>query len=107
LRHSQPDRQRAAADALRLSVVKRFRLSGRTNAEFRVEMLNAFNQPYFMPDQTGQTATGFSTSRPAAYEGAGDSARQRDHVHGGRFPSERSARRQRSRVIQLVWRVSW
>ena len=91
-----------------LSVVKRFRLNGRTSAEFRVEMLNAFNQPYFMPDQTNQTAPGFTTSRQAAYEGAlgvplanaitttSDDFRLRDLL-GDNV----------SRVIQLVWRVSW
>ena len=43
---SSPDRRSCNFD---LSAVKRFTIIGHTNVEFRAEMLNAFNTPYFTP----------------------------------------------------------
>jgi hypothetical protein len=62
-----------------ISAVKRFDIHGRLNAEFRAEMLNAFNHPYFTPvGNGGATADDFRVT-------SADSGRQ----------------------IQLVWRVNW
>jgi len=62
-----------------ISAVKRFDISGRLNAEFRAEMLNAFNHPYFTP-------VGGIGNNPDNYRvTAADSGRQ----------------------IQLVWRLNW
>lgn len=64
-----------------LSAIKKVRLAGRTNAEFRAEMLNAFNHPWF----TGVTGIG---SNPDSYRvtGVGENS---------------------SRIIQLVFRFNW
>jgi Carboxypeptidase regulatory-like domain/TonB dependent receptor/TonB-dependent Receptor Plug Domain len=64
-----------------LSAVKRVRLVGRTTFEFRGEMLNAFNHPNFVPV--------LSTSTNA------DNYRITDVQENS------------SRIVQLVWRVSW
>jgi hypothetical protein len=64
-----------------LSAVKRVRLAGRVDFEFRGEMLNAFNHPNFEPV--------ISTSNNA------DNYR----ITGVQENS--------SRIVQLVWRVSW
>jgi hypothetical protein len=62
-----------------ISAVKRFDIRGRLNAEFRAEMLNAFNHPYFTPvGNGGATADDFRVT-------AADSGRQ----------------------IQLVTRINW
>ncbi len=57
-----------------LGISKKFDLPGRFVFEFRGEMLNAFNEPYFNPASTAGTPLGFTTnttgpaarSRPAA-----------------------------------------
>jgi hypothetical protein len=62
-----------------IAAVKRIEIRGRVNAEFRAEMLNAFNHPYFTP-------VGGIGSDPDDYRVTGaDSGRQ----------------------IQLVWRLNW
>ena len=62
-----------------LSAVKRTRITGRVNFEFRAEMLNAFNTPWFSP-------VGSASSNPNSYLVTGaDSGRQ----------------------MQLVWRLNW
>ena len=40
--------------------MKRVQLRGKTSAEFRVEMLNALNSPYFNPNVNTTTVGGFS-----------------------------------------------
>jgi hypothetical protein len=62
-----------------LSVVKQVRVKGRTNIEFRAEMLNAFNKPYFTP------VTGIGTA-VTGYEVTGADS---------------------GRIVQLVSRVTW
>jgi hypothetical protein len=62
-----------------IAAVKRVEIRGRVSAEFRAEMLNAFNHPYF-------TTVGGIGSNPDDYRVTGaDSGRQ----------------------IQLVWRLNW
>ena len=71
-----------------LSAVKRITLVGRTNFEFRAEMLNAFNNINFTPvAQTGNSATLNQVT-----------AAQRD-VNNTQNPG--------GRLVQFVWRVSW
>jgi len=71
-----------------LSAVKRTMLFGRTNFEFRAEMLNAFNNINFTPvAQTGNSATLNQVT-----------AAQRD-VNNTQNPG--------GRLVQFVWRVSW
>ncbi len=62
-----------------MSAVKRFDIRGRLNAEFRAEMLNAFNHPLFTP------VAGLGAVRDNYRVTAADSGRQ----------------------IQLVWRLNW
>ena len=62
-----------------LSAVKRVSLVGRITGEFRAEMLNAFNHPYFTP-------VGGIGSNPDSYRVTGADS---------------------GRTIQLVTRVSW
>src|SRR5437764_1498354 len=45
-----------------LSLVKRVRVHNNIAFEFRAEMLNAFNTPYFNSVTTNSTANGFNTS---------------------------------------------
>ena len=97
-----------------LSMVKRVKIHGSVNFEFRAEMLNAFNSPYFNIASTGGQPLGVTTS----FYGAGRTVRQLQQrvVPGG----QRGGRRERgqlppdgllgdntSRIIQLVWRVRW
>jgi hypothetical protein len=66
-----------------LSAVKRMPIAGRVNMEFRAELLNAFNTPWFTP-VTG--AANNTYTDPAAFRvTAADTARE----------------------VQLVWRINW
>jgi hypothetical protein len=66
-----------------LSAVKRVPIKGRVNAEFRAELLNAFNTPWFSP-VTGEADGSF-----------GDPDEFRVTSASG------------SREVQLVFRVNW
>ena len=65
-----------------MSIVKRVPLVGRVRAEFRAEMLNAFNRPWFVP-------VGTASSNPDNYRVTG-------------LTGETT-----SRIIQLVVGVTW
>ncbi len=54
-----------------IGISKKFDLPGRFVFEFRGEMLNAFNEPYFNPASTGGTPLGFTTNthRPGGPRG--------------------------------------
>ena len=67
-----------------LSAVKRIPVKGRVNFEFRAELLNAFNTPWFTP-VTGVDDDGLF-SDPDEFE-----------VTGG----------DTARTVQLVWRINW
>jgi hypothetical protein len=94
-----------------LSLVKRVKIRGRVTFEFRGELLNAFNRPYFNPASTAGVPLGFSTSftspgGPVANNGtplnnstAGTSA---DSFRLTNLLGDNTAR-----IIQLVWRVRW
>ncbi len=51
-----------------ISVVKRFDLFGSTNAEFRVDVLNAFNNANFVPvaGTMSVNGTAINNNRPSA-----------------------------------------
>jgi hypothetical protein len=77
-----------------LSVVKRTAIKGRVNFEFRAEMLNALNHPYFYP------VTGMNTYTSNASPSDGNSF--------GSTPSNyRITTGQTGREVQLVGRISW
>jgi hypothetical protein len=94
-----------------LSLVKRVKIRGSVTFEFRGELLNAFNRPYFNPGSTAGVPLGFSTSftnpgGPVANNGtplnnstAGTSA---DSFRLTNLLGDNTAR-----IIQLVWRVRW
>jgi hypothetical protein len=97
-----------------LSMVKRVKIHGDVNFEFRAEMLNAFNAPYFNIASTGGQPLGMTTSfytpngpyanfnngaYPAANAVSGTSA---DGYRLTTLLGDNTAR-----IIQLVWRVRW
>jgi hypothetical protein len=97
-----------------LSMVKRVKIHGDVNFEFRAEMLNAFNAPYFNIASTGGQPLGMTTSfygpngpyanfnngsYPAANAVSGASA---DSYRLTSLLGDNTAR-----IIQLVWRVRW
>jgi TonB dependent receptor len=74
-----------------LSAVKRVKISGRLNFEFRGEMLNAFNHPNFEPvisPTAGSTNNNSNSSNADNYRVT-------------------SLQENSSRIVQLVWRVTW
>jgi hypothetical protein len=90
---------------------KRVTIHGPVTFEFRAEMLNAFNKPYFNPANTAGTPLGMTTAftqpgGPVANNGtplinsvAGSSA---DSFRLTQLLGDNTAR-----IIQLVWRVRW
>jgi hypothetical protein len=70
-----------------LSIVKRVPIAGRVKAEFRAELLNAFNRPWFVPVARPESATPYTTE---------------DSFRLTALSGETT-----SRVVQLVWGVSW
>ena len=79
LRRRRTRRDRTAAGSVRPQRGKRVPIVGRVNVEFRAELLNAFNPPWFTPVATA-SATVDNYRVTAADSG---------------------------RTIQLVWRVNW
>jgi hypothetical protein len=91
-----------------LTAVKRIQLRGKANAEFRVEMLNAFNSPYFNPNVNSTTVGGFTLLNTPAYEGAaGIPLANSTTTSTDNFRLTTLLGDNTSRVIQLVWRFSW
>jgi hypothetical protein len=91
-----------------LSAVKRVQLRGRMSAEFRVEMLNALNAPYFNPNVNTTTVGGFTVFNTPTYEGAaGVPLANSATTSADNFRLTTLLGDNQSRVIQLVWRFSW
>jgi hypothetical protein len=91
-----------------LSAVKRVQLRGRMSAEFRVEMLNALNSPYFNPNVNTTTVGGFSQFLTPTYEGAaGVPLANPTTTSADNYRLITLLGDNQSRVIQLVWRFSW
>ena len=96
-----------------LSAVKRIQLRGRSSAEFRVEMLNALNSPYFNPNVNSTTVGGFTQQFTPTYEGAlGRPADELDDDQHRQLPADDAPRRQHEPrhstglPVQLVGRRS-
>jgi hypothetical protein len=91
-----------------LTAVKRIQLGGRQSAEFRVEMLNAFNAPYFNPNVNNTTVGGFTLLNTPAYEGAaGIPLTNSTTTSVDNFRLTNLLGDNTSRVIQLVFRYSF
>ena len=94
-----------------LSAVKRVKMMGSTSAEFRVEMLNALNTPYFNPASTtgvplGMSTTLFAGNGPNLANGTPTSnPTAASSADGFRLTSLLGDNQ--SRIIQLVFRVRW
>ena len=98
-----------------LVAAKRVKVQGSWSAEFRVEMLNALNSPYFNPASTGGVPLGMTapatgvaaigpggpvlTGTPVANPTAGTSV---DSFRMTALLGDNTAR-----IVQLVWRVRW
>jgi hypothetical protein len=95
-----------------LSAVKRVKVRGSWSAEFKVEMLNALNAPYFNPASTagiplGMTSTGNLTApggpilvgTPVINALAGSSV---DSFRLTQLLGDNQAR-----IIQVIWRLRW
>jgi hypothetical protein len=92
-----------------ISLGKRIQMWGSTSFEFRGEMLNAFNAPYFNPASTLGVPVGMTTSltNPG---GAGIRQPTMNSVAGTSSDSFRMTELlgdNQSRIIQLVFRVRW
>ena len=94
-----------------LGITKKFDLPGRFVFEFRGEMLNAFNEPYFNPASTAGTPLGFTSNTtgpggPVATGGTPTSnptaATNQDNYRLTALLGDNTAR-----IIQLVWRLKW
>jgi hypothetical protein len=95
-----------------LSMVKRVRIKGSVSAEFKVEMLNALNSPYFNPASTGGIPLGMNSTNvftapggpvfvgtPIVNASAGSSV---DSFRLTQLLGDNQAR-----IVQLIWRVRW
>ena len=94
-----------------LGVVKRVRISGRFTFEFRAEMLNALNSPYFNPASAGGTPLGVTSvfnnpQGPVAGSGAPiGNTLGATNVDNYRLTTLLGDNQ--SRIVQLVWRLRW
>jgi hypothetical protein len=92
---------------------KRVQIHGPITFEFRAEMLNAFNKPYFNPASTAGTPLGFtSTFFPSGGQGpvANNGTLTSNTTVGSSADSSRLTALlgdNTARIIQLVWRVRW
>jgi hypothetical protein len=92
-----------------IGISKKFDLPGRFGFEFRGEMLNALNQPYFNPASTGGTPLGFTTTTTAP-SGVGGGTPQSNTTAATNVDNYRLTDLlgdNQSRVVQLVWRLRW
>lgn len=95
---------------LDLGISKKFDLPGRFTFEFRGEMLNAFNDPYFNPASTGGTPLGLTTTTfgpngPAASNTPVANTTAATNVDNYRLTALLGDNT--SRQVQLVWRLRW
>jgi Carboxypeptidase regulatory-like domain/TonB-dependent Receptor Plug Domain len=94
---------------------KRVKIHGPVTFEFRAEMLNAFNKPYFNPGSTAGTPLGFtSTFFPTGNQGpvANNGTLTSNTTVGTSADSFRLTQllgvdNNTARIVQLVWRVRW
>jgi len=97
-----------------MSMVKRFHIHNSVSFEFRAEMLNVFNTPYFNPSGNavgsttfplGLTSTAFTGNGPSQSGTATANVSSATSADGYRLTSLLGDNT--SRIIQLVWRVRW
>jgi hypothetical protein len=94
-----------------LSIVKKIRIHGNVTFDFRGELLNAFNQPYFNPASAAGVPLGFTHT----YNGnngpiANNGTVQANPTAAGspdNFRLTTLLGDNQARIIQLVWRVRW
>ncbi len=94
-----------------LGVSKKFDVVGRVTFEFRGEMLNAFNEPYFNPASAGGTPLGLTTTTtgpggPVATGGT-PTANTTAATNIDNYRLTALLGDNQARIIQLVWRVRW
>jgi len=94
-----------------IGISKKFDLPGRFVFEFRGEMLNAFNEPYFNPASAGGTPLGITTNTtsPAGPVATGGTPTSNPtgatNVDNYRLTGLLGDNQ--SRLVQLVWRLRW
>ena len=92
-----------------IGIAKKFDLPGRFVFEFRGEMLNAFNEPYFNPASTAGSPLGF-TNTTTAPNGVGGGTPTANTSAAGSVDNYRLTDLlgdNQSRLVQLVWRLRW
>ncbi len=94
-----------------LGIVKKFNVIGRVTFEFRGEMLNAFNKPYFNPASAGGTPLGLTTTNtnPAGPVATGGTpiANTTAATNVDNYRLTGLLGDNQARIVQLVWRVRW
>ncbi|HYB93815.1 MAG TPA: carboxypeptidase regulatory-like domain-containing protein [Vicinamibacterales bacterium] len=92
-----------------LGVSKKFDLPGRFAFEFRGEMLNALNNPYFNPASTAGIPLGFTTttSAPMGPGGGTPISNTTAATNVDNYRLTALLGDNPSRIVQLVWRVRW
>jgi hypothetical protein len=92
-----------------IGISKKFDLPGRFVFEFRGEMLNAFNEPYFNPASTAGTPLGFTstTTAPNGVGGGTPTANTTGATNVDNYRLTELLGDNTSRLVQLVWRVRW
>ncbi len=92
-----------------IGISKKFDLPGRFVFEFRGEMLNAFNEPYFNPASTAGSPLGF-TNTITAPNGVGGGTPTANTTGAGSVDNYRLTELlgdNQSRLVQLVWSLRW
>jgi hypothetical protein len=94
-----------------LGISKKFDLPGRFGFEFRGEMLNALNDPYFNPASTGGVPLGFTSTNITTPNGPITSnipvTNSLGAVNVDNYRLTQLLGDNQSRLIQLVWRLRW
>jgi hypothetical protein len=94
-----------------LGISKKFAIKGPFSFEFRAEMLNAFNDPYFNPASAGGTPLGFTanTTGPAGPVATGGTPTSNPTaaINTDNYRITALLGDNQSRIIQLVWRLRW
>jgi hypothetical protein len=95
---------------LDLGITKTFDLPGRFTFQFRGEMLNAFNEPYFNPASTAGVPLGFTstvTAPAGAVAGRTPTVNTTAATNSDNYRITDLLGDNQSRQVQLVWRLRW
>ena len=92
-----------------IGISKKFDLPGRFVFEFRGEMLNALNDPYFNPASNGGTPLGFTTTNtaPSGVGGGTPTVNTRAEINVDNYRLTELLGDNQARLVQLVWRLRW